>query len=284
MKSVRLLQFLLTAILLAALTVQTAKAQGACETGVANVSDESCSTRVVSKQWNWGIGRANVLDTYLSPLEYTGPDFAIHHRTVRTTHWGQGHWLAVADFRMHLAYLKSPTDDGREWDTEISAAGGIMHKWKPTPAWQLAAGGMVETSGGGTYNTRNANNPAQGRLGVQLEAAAQAEWSFRMFRKRGALALGVDFPLLGAQFSPEYGQSYYEIFSLGHTGGIVHFTHPGNVPSFRLQMQARFPILGANLTVGYQADVRQSRLGGLKRHAWRNGFMLGFQRTLRVVR
>ena len=45
---------------------------------------------VSEHQWTWGIGGANVLDTYLSPLEYVGPDFAVTHRTERLARWGKG--------------------------------------------------------------------------------------------------------------------------------------------------------------------------------------------------
>mgnify|MGYP000532505121 FL=1 len=41
---------------------------------------------VTERQWLWGAGRANVLDTYLSPLTYEGPDFAAQHRTERRAH------------------------------------------------------------------------------------------------------------------------------------------------------------------------------------------------------
>lgn len=285
----RILRLDLLVLMPLALAAFSAHAQECCavhEGSPRHVIPDSTGTspREVQKKWAWGLGRANVLDTYLSPLEYTGPDFMLYHTTRRATHWGGGRWKAVADYTVHFAYLDSPTDDGRELDTEISAAGGLVHEWHPAPQWRLSAGGLVEGSGGGTYNTRNANNPAQGRLGLQLEATAQAEWSFRLCRKPGCFSLRADVPLTGVQFSPQYGQSYYEIFSLGHTGGIIHFTHPGNVPSVRLQAQAVLPLWGAHLSLGYMGDVRQSKLGGLRRHAWRNGFFIGFRRTLHLLR
>ena len=283
------LRSLLCVLMSMAWVVVSAQAQDGCAAQGAGCcparpNSAEVAHRVVQKSWTWGVGRANVLDTYLSPLEYTGPDFMLHHTTSRTTHWGREQWKVVADYTLHFAYLDSPTDDGREFDTEISAAGGLVHEWRPTPQWRFSAGGLVEASGGGTYNTRNANNPAQGRLGIQLEATAQAEWSFRLVRRHGQLSLRTDVPLTGVQFSPQYGQSYYEIFSLGHTDGIIHFTHPGNVPSVRLQVQSVWPVWGSHLTLGYMGDVRQSKLGGLRRHAWRNGFFIGFQRTLHLLR
>ena len=90
--------------------------------------------------------------------------------------------------------------------------------------------------------------------------------------------------MLGVQFSPEYGQSYYEIFSLGHTSGILHFTHPGNAPTCRLAATVQLPLAGARITLGYTGDVRQFDSAGLKRHAWRNCFLIGYTRQLKLLR
>ncbi len=257
----------------------SAKAQTtACEP----VDSSGARSRICEKQWLWGIGRANVLDTYLSPLEYTGKDLCMTWRTERKARWGKG-VNVVAQYTAHTAYLHSPTDDGKEWDGEFSAAGGWMRSWKLTPHWRLAAGGLAEASGGFTYNTRGSNNPAQGRIGVQLEATALAEYTFRIGRKSASARLQADAPLVGAQFSPVYGQSYYEIFSLGHSQGVVHFTHPGNVPTARLLAVATLPLWRSHISIGYLADIRQSRLGGLRRHAWRNSLMIGYTRTLHIL-
>ena len=243
------------------------------------------SVRPVTEHcWLWGAGSGNVLDTYLSPLEYTGPNFSLLHRTERPFSRKHRRLTVQGLYTGHLAYLHSPTDDGKEWDAEISAAGGCLYDLHHTPHWRLAAGALAELTGGFTYNTRGSNNPAQGRLGISLSATALAQYAFRFFRHPAKVTVQTDFQMVGAQFSPEYGQSYYEIFSLGHTSGIVHFTHPGNCPTGRLQAYLTLPLCKANWTLGYLADVRQSKLGGLKRHAWRNCFMIGYTRHLQLIR
>ena len=74
----------------------------------------------------WGAGWANVLDTYLTPLAYKGTNFAMLHRTERLARWGQGKVSVLGRYQLHLAYLTAPTDDGKEWDAELSAAGGWL--------------------------------------------------------------------------------------------------------------------------------------------------------------
>lgn len=276
--SIRVLPLLLLCALTA--PIAAAKAQNAPADGDKTETD----TRVTEHQWLWGVGRANVLDTYLSPLEYTGTDVAATHRTERTARWGKGRVSVHGLYTGHAAYLHSPTDDGKEWDAELAAAGGWLYNWSPGGNWRFAAGGLAEAATGFTYNTRGSNNPAQGRLGASINAAGTAEYGFKIGSKPASVRLTADVQLIGMQFAPEYGQSYYEIFSLGHTDGIIHLTHPGNCPTTRLQAVTTLPLAGAYMTLGYQADIRQSRLGGLKRHAWRNSFMIGYTRRLRLLR
>lgn len=242
------------------------------------------ASRTVERLWLWGAGKANVLDTYLSPLEYTGPDISLLHRAERKARWGKGRVTAFGIYTGHATYLASPTDDGKEWDAEITAAGGWLYNWRLGSRWRIGAGGSTELATGFTYNTRGSNNPAQGRLGLSFAASALAEYTFPLFGSTAAARLQADAPLMGVQFSPEYGQSYYEIFSLGHHSGVVHFTHPANAPTARLLATLEVKIAGGRLVMGYLADVRQSCLSELKRHAWRNSFMLGYVRTLAILR
>lgn len=260
------------------LSAFTARAQSDSHPRCGNVE------KLTSSIWLWGAGRANVLDTYLSPLEYTGPEISTLHSAERLAHWGKGNVTTYSVYTGHAACLNSPTDDGKEWDAELTAAAGWHYNWRASPHWRLAAGGLAELSGGFTYNTRGSNNPAQGRLGLSIAASGLAEYSFPFFKKCATVRLQAEAQLAGLQFSPEYGQSYYEIFSLGHSSGVVHLTQPGNCPTARFQALVTLPVLGARVTLGYLGDIRQSELGGLKRHAWRNTFMIGYTRRLRIVR
>ncbi len=236
--------------------------------------------RTVERQWLWGAGWTSVLDTYLSSLTYKGTDFALYNRTERLARWGKGKVTVAGLYNGHMAYVASPTDDGKMLDAELSASGGWHYNWRPASHWRLALGGLAELAGGFTYATRNTNNPAQARLGASLWASGIAEYSFRFFGKNATARMQLDAQFIGMQFAPEYGQSYYEIFSLGHSGGTLHFTQMGNCPTYRAQAMVNLPVKRANVTLGYVADIRQSKLGGLKRHAWRNTFMIGYTRRL----
>ena len=243
-------------------------------------SPRSQFPRVTTRQWLWGIGGGNILDTYLSPFTYKGTDFSLLYQTERLAHWGRNNVTVKSHYNTHVCYANSPTDDGKALDAEFSALGGWHYNWHLS-AWRIGLGGLLEASGGFTYNTRNSNNPAQARLGTAVLVSAIVDYQFRFFSQKATASVEVNAQMLGVQFAPEYGQSYYEIFSLGHSDGVVHLTHLGNCPTMQAISTLTIPIKRAKLTFGYMADIRQSKLGGLKRHAWRNSFMLGYTRQFK---
>ena len=89
---------------------------------------------------------------------------------------------------------------------------------------------------------------------------------------------------MGAMFSPNYGQSYYEIFSLGNAAGVVKFTSLHNQPSLRQMLTVDFPVRKARMRVAYVWDAQQSRVNGLRTHAYSHVFMIGFVKHLYRMR
>ena len=98
-----------------------------------------------------------MLDTYLSPLTYEEKTLR-HSIEPNAGHTEDAGVTTVSRYGLHLAYGHSPTDDGKEWDVEFSAAGGWLYNWFPVPNLRLAAGGVFELSGGFTCNSRGSNN------------------------------------------------------------------------------------------------------------------------------
>ena len=241
------------------------------------------SVRAVRYTHLFGIGGVNLLDTYLSPLEYTGWQASTMHTTERPLR-PTSRWYLSARYGGDLARALSPTEDGKYWDANLYAAVQLRRQWKPLTALTLQGGAMGEVFLGGTYSQRNGNNPAQGRIGAQIGLSGQAAYAFRLWNKPWRALISLDVPLLGLAFTPAYGQSYYEIFELDHRDRNVRCTYLGNAPSLLLTANLEIPLGGSALVVGYQADVRQHKLAGLKRHSWGNRFVIGWTRRLQILR
>lgn len=148
----------------------------------------------------------------------------------------------------------------------------------PSP-WELNAGLGVQVNAGFVYNTLGGNNPASGRLSLHLLGSGQARYHFRWGRQRFTTSLQADIPLAGLFFSPYYGQSYYEIFSLGHYHHNVCFANP--LRAFQANVLFSFdwhlkPT--TSLRVGYSGQFMQSYANGLKTQDLSNYFILGYVR------
>lgn len=240
-------------------------------------------TRVTTHEWTFGAGWSNVLDTYLSPLEYTGTSFLVAHRTERPVRWGGGHVTFQSYTEARGAYASSPTDDNDYWDADFTGSIAWLRGWQLTDCWRVAVGGMAELTSGFTYTTNGGNNPAQARLAANVGFSGVTEYGFRLWRQPLSVRSQLELPLLGLMFSPHYGQSYYEIFSLGHDDHNVHFTHPFNAPSVRWTTTLRWQWRSTTLSLGYMANVRQSHVSGLKHHTWNNLIVIGYSRRLRLL-
>ena len=147
-----------------------------------------------------------------------------------------------------------------------------------TSAFSLYAGPMLTGYLGGVYNERNGNNPAQGKAELTVDLSAKLKWDFNLLRRRMSLSYQLAVPLIGVAFSPEYGQSYYEAFSLedGHTNAV--FAHVGNMPSMRHLLSLDIPIRKASSTalrLTYAGYFMQSEFNKLRYHSYTHSFMVG---------
>ncbi len=239
-----------------------------------------------------GLGSANVLDTYLSPYNYTGLNLRFHHDSRRLTRWlssGERVEQLRVSFRtsadIDFSMLDNPAGNVDEY------AGGVCYalSWQYAcigrglhPRFQLEAGPMLTGYIGAIYNERNGNNPAQAKASLTLDAAAHATYRFRMLKRACALHVGASVPLVGLAFSPRYGQSYYEAFVLDQEKQTLVFAHTANMPSLRgnimLDIQLRRKRQTA-LRLGYDATLMQSRFHDIRYHSYTHTFMFGLVQT-----
>lgn len=244
--------------------------------------DSSGTTKEVINAQMVSLGSANLLDTYLSPEKYDGVDLRyISHTTRltpgrrwahRITHYGD---IATANDRNDKGSLMQGlyTLDVafvRQYDL----FGGQLH---------LLAGGMTDFNFGAVYNSRNQNNPAQMRLSMQIGPTASARYEFSLFNRPFILGYELSVPLLGLMFSPNYGQSYYELFSRGNYEHNAVVTTPFNAPSLRQMLTLDFRLLGAQLRIGYLGDFQQAKANHLKQHAYTHALIIGYVRNLRIT-
>lgn len=261
--------FFITFLLLSSVTLQA--------------QDTLYNNKVISNAQMLGIGTANVLDTYLSQEKYNGTELRYISHTVREN------GSKVSRELIHQAQLIY-THNRRDNNNELGGYYNFQYNWQYViNKWtigngdlRLKAGGGIDTRLGFLYNTSNANNPAQAYGQLNIAPNVTADYHFHLWEKPFCLRYGLQIPLIGLAFSPNYGQSYYEIFTQGNYDHNLVFTTPINAPSLRQMVTIDFTLHHTTFRLGYLGDYQQAKMNGLRQHTWSNLFVLGIVRTFSI--
>ena len=168
-------------------------------------------------------------------------------------------------------------------------AGVVSYNWSGYHSFgigkrlKLLAGAQIQLEGGALYNLSNSNNPVSVKLRTALAASGMAIYHFPVFGNDWVARYQLDIPLVGVMFTPEFGQSYYEM-SLGHLGKIASLTHPLNNPSWRHMLSLDIPLQAKHhsttLRLSYIADLYQSDINNIRCHMYHHAITFGFVRTI----
>lgn len=227
------------------------------------------SLSVTTVTYSAGVGSTHVLDTYLSQEKFSGVGMTI----LATREWQRPgrHWRTALQHQANCSSVEDRSGRREEMKFCYSFYCG-RYRWWQWGQFDLQAGAIAAATIGFLYNASNSNNPAQGRLSLQLMPSAiisyhLSRWTFRY---------EADLPLMGIVFSPNYGQSYYEIFSRGiYDHNLVPTTFV-SAPNMRQMLSADFRISNRlTLRLGYLGDYQQAHVNGLKSHFYTHRIMVG---------
>ncbi len=228
--------------------------------------------RPVNQSTLVGIGKAFLFDSYLSPLPYDGTIYSLMHDRIQgTPHFG-GNLLLQQQFQIEVAITENPTSSASEYYGNINYRFNGLYPLLKTNRFRLLGGGGVEAALGGIYNMRNTNNPGSLKTSTNLNLSAMALYNWRGITFRWQLTS----PFAGLFFSPEYGHSYYEIFTLGNNKGTIHFASFHNQQALRNYFTVDVPIQRVTLRLGYLNDYYRTHENQLITRVVSHQFMLGF--------
>jgi len=230
-----------------------------------------------------GIGRTNQLDTYLSPMEYTGLQFSFLIQSERMTRLAKRHISFQSTLHGAFTTTDNPAGTADYLGGRLAYDAGWHYHYSPLQNLDLKGGALIGADLGFLYNNRNGNNPAQGRFSIDLSLSAGAAYSFKLRRLPVRASYQADLPMLGMMFSPEFGESYYEISQRG-VGHDLICAHPGNALSLRQFLTLDFCFRRITLRTGYLCDIRQSNARSLKYHDVSHSFMLGIVRHFQLMK
>lgn len=218
-----------------------------------------------------GIGKAYLEDSYLSPIKYEGIAISLLHDRITASRKYGSNILIQNQFRIQTAITKNPTLSSSEYWGNLNYNLNIFYPLIDSGKLRLYGGGGTEALFGGIYNVRNTNNPGSLKTYVNLNLSSMVLYKLRNLSLRWQLST----PFAGMFFSPEYGHSYYEIFTLGNDKGTVHFGSFHNQLALRSYFTVDIPIKNLTIRTGYLWDYYATDVNELITRTNAHQFMLG---------
>ncbi len=236
---------------------------------------QSDSTISIKKTVNQGtllgVGSMILTDTYLSPLAYNGLSLSLFYERLSGTPYFKGKLLLQQQFFLQAASTDNPASNAITYYGNVDYHLNGFYPIFKINSFRLLGGGGADLSLGGIYNIRNSNNPAQLKTSVNLNASLLAYYNWKQITFRWQMTT----PLMGAFFSPDYGQSYYEMFVLGNKSGVIHFATPANQRGLRNYITVDYPIGKVTLRAGYLRNYYRTEANKLITSISSHQFVIG---------
>lgn len=231
--------------------------------------------RPVATAVTFEIGRQSALDTYLSPIRYRGLDVALGYERLRAASFAPEKWFTRHNVLANFATMTNESGSGSMLSFYLDYSFAMLRRWQLLDGLWLAGGGEAALTLGGLYNLRNSNNPATAKAAIDLGATAMASYHLRVGRLPLTFRYQVSLPVVGAYFSPAFGQSYYEMFYIGNTCGIVQFGAWHNRVDLRNYLSVDLHLGKMALRLGYRQLMRTTHVNHIDTQVLNHMFVLG---------
>ena len=227
-----------------------------------------------------GIGKYNLMDTYLSPgaknRKYTGPGFRVVNERMKMVRLANYHVSRQQIINVDLAFTENAASTATDLAGFIDYTLGYhYHLPQFLHNLKLLAGGAAHGMLGFIYNTRNGNNPASTKADIDFNLSAMAIYQLHIKNYPMTFRYQFQIPFAGVFFAPHYGQSYYEIFDLGNASGVVQFNSFHNKFAMKNFFTVDFPIRNLTIRAGYLNSSYRSDVNHIQSHIISHSFMLG---------
>ena len=229
-----------------------------------------------------GFGKTSVYDTYLSPIEYKGNDIALFHEQMKMTGLLNGNVSAQHLFNINFSWGDNEAGTATSYTGFLDYAYGLHYKFEPVEKLQLFAGGQANGLLGFIYNSRNGNNPATGKVHANLNLSAIASYRFNIKSQPIFLRYQASIPFAGIMYSPEFGQSYYEM-SLGDRDQLTHFASFHNYLSLRNTFSVEIPVDRFTFRLSCINWMYETQINQLETRINRNSVLIGLSKNFYTV-
>lgn len=220
------------------------------------------------------VGGANLADTYLTPLHYTGSHLGLQYERTQCMRFNPERWTMQLKLGLNGDLAENPAKNADMYNLALEASWHMMHRWilPHQISWGLGGGPSLEA--GCLYLERNGNNPAQAKASVTIDASGYASYKNKIFKIPFTLRYQATLPITGAFFAPDYGQLYYQIY-LGDHRHLAHVAWWNNYFQLDNLLTADLHFGATTVRLGYHAKIFSSKVNNIVSRNITQAFVIG---------
>ena len=226
-----------------------------------------------------GFGPTALLDTYISQEKYSGS--GLTYLYLKEFQKPEKRWGTVVEHEIDFSKTEDRSGSCSMLEGDYNLYWGRFRRWQISDHLHLHGGALVNANLGFLYDMTNSNNPAQARLSLNVMPSGIATYDFSLWKQSFSLRYELALPLVGVMFSPNYGPSYYEIFSRGDYDHNIVPTTFASAPTLRQLFSIEWRTGKKwNLRLGYLGNYQQASVNHLQQHVYTHRVLLGISRSL----
>ena len=230
--------------------------------------------RPVNSVFTLNIGGASILDTYLTPIRYSGINLRLGYERFQAMKFSPEKWIMQMGFGVSYANVQNIVGNRTMHSLMVDFSWGMMHRWNLPGNFSLFAGGSTSFDGGVIYNQYNSNNPVSPKIRWNIAPTGMAAYSFRIKNTPVILRYQATVPVISIFFSPDYGEPLYEVW-LGNTAGLVNCGSWANRFDMTNSLSADFRFGGTVLRIGYRNTIESSWVHNINTQIYTHSFTVG---------
>lgn len=230
--------------------------------------------RPVFSAYQLKAGSSHYADSYLSPLNYSGWALGFEYQRIQAMKFDPENWVMQLSMGIEVDRGLSPSGNSTMLFAGIDASWAMMRRWRLPKNFSIGVGPAISLDLGCFYLSRNGNNPASAKAALTIDASAYATWSTRIARCPVSIRYQAQIPAIGAFFSPDYGELYYEIY-LGNHSGLAHCAWPGNFFRYNHRLMADLNFGSTSIRLGYQGEIHSTKVNNLVTNVFTHSAIVG---------
>ena len=233
--------------------------------------------RPVAQMFEVQIGSGKALDTYLSPITYRGIQTRLGYERTQAMKFNPERWVMRLQVGINYLNAHNPGKNHTMHSLNVDFLWGMMRRWRNVfgvNGLQFFVGPTIDFDGGATYCGMNSNNPVSAQIRLSAGVMPAIVYPVRLGKLPVTLRYEAQLPVLGAFFSPDYGETYYEIY-VGNHSGLVHFGWWGNRFDMRNKVLADLHLGNTLLRVGYSGLIHTSYVSKISTRRFTHCFVFG---------